>query len=329
MVDLWMPGVQKYRSSRNNGSMDGGKPRATWHVTVNDPNTTSAMDVATYINTRGYPVHLIWHPITGDIIQAIPANLGGLGLERNSSEPTNSKGKYNIQIEVVAKATKPFTDYPCKGLDRIMDWLRSLGIPDKWPGGAPLAYGKNGEPAYGANNGNRTLSAWQLGGHFGHSQVPLNSHGDPGAIDIKKIFAAGTKPKPVPLPVPEGKYRVVAGDTLWGISHKFNVTVDDLRAWNGLKTDVLSIGQVLSVVKVKPVIHLANLKYGKRNNDVKKLQRTLIARGWHIPSGVTGYFGDETKAAVRKFQLHQGWTGSDADGIPGRQSLEKMGFDVE
>ncbi|MBK8920040.1 MAG: LysM peptidoglycan-binding domain-containing protein [Saprospirales bacterium] len=42
-------------------------------------------------------------------------------------------------------------------------------------------------------------------------------------------------------------YKVVKGDTLFGISKKFGMTVADLKALNGLKGNALSIGQVLKV----------------------------------------------------------------------------------
>ena len=42
-------------------------------------------------------------------------------------------------------------------------------------------------------------------------------------------------------------HTVVAGDTLWSISRKYGVAIDLLRTWNGLKTDTLSIGQILYV----------------------------------------------------------------------------------
>ncbi|MDG1571973.1 glucosaminidase domain-containing protein [Robiginitalea sp. M366] len=44
-------------------------------------------------------------------------------------------------------------------------------------------------------------------------------------------------------------YQVRAGDTLYGISRKYQMTVDELKALNALEGDSLSIGQVL---KVKP-----------------------------------------------------------------------------
>ena len=43
------------------------------------------------------------------------------------------------------------------------------------------------------------------------------------------------------------KYTVQQGDTLNKISHKFNVTVDQLKQWNGLKSDTIFIGQKLIV----------------------------------------------------------------------------------
>ena len=42
-------------------------------------------------------------------------------------------------------------------------------------------------------------------------------------------------------------YTVKAGDTLWAISIKFNVSVDELKSWNGLTSDLIKVGQVLKV----------------------------------------------------------------------------------
>lgn len=42
-------------------------------------------------------------------------------------------------------------------------------------------------------------------------------------------------------------YTVVAGDTLWGIARKFNVSVDDLKSLNNLTSNSLSIGMVLKI----------------------------------------------------------------------------------
>jgi len=45
----------------------------------------------------------------------------------------------------------------------------------------------------------------------------------------------------------DGVYTVVAGDSLWTISRRFRVGSDDIRSWNNLKTDKLSIGQKLKL----------------------------------------------------------------------------------
>lgn len=44
-------------------------------------------------------------------------------------------------------------------------------------------------------------------------------------------------------------YSVTHGDTLWGISRKFGTTVDNIKAWNGLSSNVIVVGQKLIVKK--------------------------------------------------------------------------------
>ncbi len=65
---------------------------------------------------------------------------------------------------------------------------------------------------------------------------------------------------------------------------------------------------------------------GARGPQVVRLQQALIARGFTIPSGATGFFGPQTKRAVRKFQRAQGWRGPAADGVPGPTSLRVLGL---
>nr|WP_088825883.1 LysM peptidoglycan-binding domain-containing protein [Listeria goaensis] len=42
-------------------------------------------------------------------------------------------------------------------------------------------------------------------------------------------------------------YKVVSGDTLWRIATKYKTTPANLKAWNGLKSDTIRVGQVLKV----------------------------------------------------------------------------------
>ena len=57
-------------------------------------------------------------------------------------------------------------------------------------------------------------------------------------------FLGAKRAHPPPLRKP---HTVVAGDTLWGIARRYGVTIPQLNAWNGLKTNTLTIGQTLIV----------------------------------------------------------------------------------
>jgi hypothetical protein len=54
----------------------------------------------------------------------------------------------------------------------------------------------------------------------------------------------GKAPAPV---APTGTHTVVPGDTLYSLSRRYGVTVQQLRDWNGLRSDTLAVGQVLRV----------------------------------------------------------------------------------
>ncbi|MBM7706121.1 3D (Asp-Asp-Asp) domain-containing protein [Chryseomicrobium aureum] len=45
----------------------------------------------------------------------------------------------------------------------------------------------------------------------------------------------------------EDTYTIKSGDTLWSISQKYNLTVQDLKSWNGLSSDLIFPNQKLSV----------------------------------------------------------------------------------
>jgi hypothetical protein len=182
-MDLWLPGAKRVDAWQDGGSMAGGPPRVIWHSTENDPTKTTAATIADYLNRRGYQVHLVWNPVTGETIQMIPADRAGRGVQHTGYPETNRMGDVCIQIETVAHAAQPFTRYEMKGLDSIMAWLRGLGVPDVWPGGPPPAADRTAHVS---------STVWATkGGHYSHSQVPENDHDDPGAIDISKLFATG------------------------------------------------------------------------------------------------------------------------------------------
>lgn len=99
---------------------------------------------------------------------------------------TNKQGC--IQIEVVGSATMPFTDREVltAGLAELMRWIEDeTDIPRQ----STVTF-KAYPASAGARNGVRlTGDQWNAyRGWLGHQHVPENEHGDPGAIDIKKLL---------------------------------------------------------------------------------------------------------------------------------------------
>lgn len=65
----------------------------------------------------------------------------------------------------------------------------------------------------------------------------------------------------------------------------------------------------------KAHIHWKRLRYGQKDSrSVSHLQRRLNAI-LKNDVRVTGNYGDETKAAVARYQRRQGWSGNDANGL--------------
>lgn len=67
----------------------------------------------------------------------------------------------------------------------------------------------------------------------------------------------------------------------------------------------------------------AAFRSGQRHAAVKVVQERLKVHGYD-PGLVDSYWGPASNAATRRFQLAQGWTGSDADGIPGPETWRRL-----
>src|SRR6202034_672300 len=143
-------------------------------------------------------------------------------------ENVNAEGRVCGKIGVRALASEPFTNGPMIGVEAIMGWLDSWGVPRRWPGGQPGSWTEVGRAggragvvgvgtggvggAVGGADGSRAV--WARGGHFGASQVPGCAHVGPGAIDIHRLTGSGphgpaarTRELPTPfaaakLPIP-------------------------------------------------------------------------------------------------------------------------------
>ncbi|HWU23272.1 MAG TPA: peptidoglycan-binding domain-containing protein [Nocardioides sp.] len=87
----------------------------------------------------------------------------------------------------------------------------------------------------------------------------------------------------------------------------------------------------------KPVVSLAHVVYAAEHDpaaaqghvsyraDVLLVERALQAEGLLAAQWVDGSFGTKTVSAYAALQRRYGYTGSDADGIPGHASLTRLG----
>lgn len=115
---------------------------------------------------------------------------------------------------------------------------------------------------------------------------------------------------------------LVIGHKEWAPSRKIDprgLDMDKFRA--NVK---LALEQGPSVVTVR----LSRLKPGKRNEDVKRVKRRLRRRGIEIDDK-SNFFGKDLQRNYRHWQKRLGYEGDDADGVPGKTSLEKLGFKVK
>jgi len=64
------------------------------------------------------------------------------------------------------------------------------------------------------------------------------------------------------------------------------------------------------------------LRFGARNSAVKNLQACLIEAGYNIPAGATGYYGAQTRNAVKEF--YKEWYGAWHGNWVGSQGVRKL-----
>jgi hypothetical protein len=173
--------------------MRGGAPRVVWLTLGTDPRAVSVISVAQRLNEQSRPCHLVWDPLSGNLVQMLPVVRAGRALgtrEHVCYEPpgngprrsasVNREGRLCVQIGVLGWATEPFTSCPMTRLDDILSWLDSWQIPRRWPAGQPA-------PHRQAEHRPRSRARWARGGHFGASQVPDCTSIGPGGIDIDQL----------------------------------------------------------------------------------------------------------------------------------------------
>ena len=297
--------------------MEGGRAIATPH-TVESPDTSAYFNsMAAYLKAEGVWPQVLCSPKTGRVGQFCPLTQSGRALRNDGTRRVNRIGSVNIQIEFLGYARNPFTngwsadDKPL--IQAMFDAIRANGVPDVYPMGAPPAYP-------GPSRRDRAIYYSQPG-WYPHANTPGNDHGDPGAIDPNKVpWRRSTPPPTNPNPPGGGAYYTVkSGDTLSKIGTMLGLDWTRIAAVNGIVSPyIISVGQKLRL----PVTNFPGAAVfgpGKTSKWITLLGTGLVSRGYgrFYREGPGPSWGSADQNATRQFQLDQGWTGSNADGIPG------------
>ncbi|WP_328967953.1 peptidoglycan-binding domain-containing protein [Streptomyces sp. NBC_00239] len=294
MGEIWIKEAERLGDGKVGGEMDtpDAPPRAVWHTTESGAGDDAFTNVGAYLIAVSSEPHILYDPLTDRLGQYGPLNESARALKNAPGLRTNRTGKVCVQIEVLARAAKPFTAYfkPGKNFKALIRALRSWGIPDVWPAGA-LA------KAYNDDTASRSAKTWMAqGGHYGHCNIPGNDHWDPGNIDQGAIFRAApveTKPPTKPPTTP-----------------------------------VVDLSNLIAAAHRDPGLPQGGTTHP---TDVRIVEAALKAEGLlGARYAADGSFGTLTREAYTRWQLklYPGAStapGGAADGIPGRASLEKLG----
>jgi hypothetical protein len=182
------------------------------------PGAVSVQSAAQRLIGERRSCHLIWDPVTGDVAQLISVLRAGRALGaadhldwapgrvRSDSENVNAEGRVCVQVGVLGHPGQPFTGGPLVGIEMIVSWLDSWGVPRRWPAGRPEGYRIELPAAAAAVVDRRSRVAWARGGHFGASQVPGCENAGPGSIDIDRITGPrGIQGRARGLPAPRAE----------------------------------------------------------------------------------------------------------------------------
>lgn len=203
----YIDGVTRFGDQVIGGAMDypGNPPRVVWHTTESPAGAEYFASVAAYLIRVASEPQLIYDPVSDSIGQFGPLTQSARALQNDGTRRTNREGKVCIQVEVLGRASSPWTTGfdPSKkpNFQKILAAGRAHGVPDVWPAGKPKA------TAAEVAKTPRNRTTWQTqGGHFAHGQTPGQTHWDPGAIDTAivpgKPVVATKPPTPAKPPAP-------------------------------------------------------------------------------------------------------------------------------
>lgn len=292
MPDLWMPGAIRADVGDHAPCDSSYPPKAVAHITWDRNATAKApVDLVSFSALRSYftnsgasvAPHILWDPFGGEFAQFFPADSRSKSVvDLTGGTRTNRAGKVVLQIEALffpycqvdGKTYPTLADTPCKGWQALQDWVTSWGVPKTWPMGRPTDFSPH-----------RSESVWETeGGWYGHSQVPENTHVDPGSWPA---FVPVVDPKPVTT-------------VTVSLAHVVAAARKDPSAAQGHtthKAEVLIVEKALKAEGLLPSQYVDG-SFGTKTVDA-------YARWQRSPAG-------------------GGYVGNAADGIPGKASLKRL-----
>ena len=78
-------------------------------------------------------------------------------------------------------------------------------------------------------------------------------------------------------------YIVKKGDTLWDISKKYNITINELKKLNNLSTNLLKIGQILKVKKIDQTTNIPD------DSETQSINTYVVQKGDNLYSIANKY----------------------------------------
>ncbi|MEV7781671.1 peptidoglycan-binding protein [Kitasatospora sp. NPDC088351] len=253
------------------------------------------------------------------------------------------------------------TDTPCAGWDRLHAWISGWGVPDVWPMGRPVDFTAHRDEGvwetrggwYGHSqvpeNDHTDPGSWPdftpgsppsppaPGQTPARYQVTINglpygygAHGDQVTEVGRALVAAGFGSHYQQGPGPDW----TDADTLnyqdYQRSLGFSGSDADgvpgetsLRRLLGtLPGGTVSLSHVVAAAQTDPGAEQGHRTYGA---DVLIVEQALADEGLLDGQWVDGSFGTRTVTAYSRWQQRLGYSGTAADGIPGRDSLQRLG----
>jgi hypothetical protein len=175
------------------GAFAGGPFKIVHHTTEGSTYAGARSAFASNKSDPHFTVEgdrIFQHIDTAQTARALRNAPGGVQTNRDSA----------VQIEVVGFAGRAKDVTTLKAVARLCRWIEGQhGVAQRWPNGAPRVSTNGRDPG----GHNRNATTWDAeGGHYGHSQVPENTHWDPGYTAAELAIVTPDAPFAAPAPAP-------------------------------------------------------------------------------------------------------------------------------